>query len=125
MIRIVLLAVIRIAPPSTFSWVHLRRGMGQLRKHLFTESQLCRYSARDTVQIDEPFAVVGPDVPWGFIGLANVELPLAMLLYHFDWKLPNGLKHEDLDITERFGGTVRRKKDLCLIPIPYHPNTVS
>ncbi|KAM1100720.1 hypothetical protein ACFX15_006905 [Malus domestica] len=54
-------------------------------------------------------------------GLANVELPLALLLYHFDWKLPNGMSHEDLDMTELFGVTVRRKEDLRLIPIPYHP----
>ena len=50
-------------------------------------------------------------------GLINIELPLAMLLYHFDWKLPNGLKHEELDMTESFGVTVRRKDDLHLIPI--------
>ncbi|XP_031265070.1 premnaspirodiene oxygenase-like [Pistacia vera] len=54
-------------------------------------------------------------------GLANVELPLAMLLYHFDWKLPKGMKNDDFDMTECFGMTVRRKDDLCLIPIPYHP----
>ncbi|CAL9018108.1 unnamed protein product [Prunus brigantina] len=54
-------------------------------------------------------------------GLANVELPLAFLLYHFDWKLPNGKNHEDLDMTEAFGITVRRKEDMHLIPIPYHP----
>ncbi|PQM33656.1 cytochrome P450 71D11-like [Prunus yedoensis var. nudiflora] len=53
-------------------------------------------------------------------GLANVELPLAFLLYHFDWKLPNGKNHEDLDMTEAFCITVRRKEDLHLIPIPYH-----
>ncbi|KAL4618677.1 hypothetical protein ACB092_06G027800 [Castanea dentata] len=51
----------------------------------------------------------------------NVELPLAQLLYHFDWKLPTKTKHEDLDMTENFSATVRRKNDLYLIPIPYHP----
>ncbi|XVF77141.1 hypothetical protein PTKIN_Ptkin14bG0017100 [Pterospermum kingtungense] len=52
-------------------------------------------------------------------GLLSVELSLANLLYHFDWKLPNGLKFEDLDMNESFGVTVRRKNDLFLIPIPY------
>ncbi|CAK8538898.1 unnamed protein product [Lathyrus sativus] len=50
-------------------------------------------------------------------GLPNVELPLAQLLYHFDWKVPNEMKNEELDMTESFGITVRRKHDLCLIPI--------
>ncbi|CDP07875.1 unnamed protein product [Coffea canephora] len=36
-------------------------------------------------------------------GLANVELPLALLLYHFDWKLPSGLNSRDLDIKETVG----------------------
>ncbi|KAL5803901.1 hypothetical protein ACOSQ3_030701 [Xanthoceras sorbifolium] len=59
-----------------------------------------------------------PGMPFG---VASVELPLAMLLYHFDWKLPNEMKHEDLDMTESFGIIVRRKEDLYMIPIPYHP----
>ncbi|KAJ4700819.1 Cytochrome P450 [Melia azedarach] len=52
----------------------------------------------------------------------NVELPLAQLLYHFDWVLPNGIKQEDLDMTESFGITVRKMKDLLLIPIA-HPSS--
>lgn len=55
------------------------------------------------------------------MGVANVELPLAQLLFHFDWKLPNGGKLEDLDMSEGFGLAVRRKHDLELIPVPYHP----
>ncbi|KAK3198686.1 hypothetical protein Dsin_022101 [Dipteronia sinensis] len=54
-------------------------------------------------------------------GRANIELALAMLLYHFDWKLPDGMKHEDLDMTEKFGISIRRKDDLNIIPILYHP----
>lgn len=47
---------------------------------------------------------------------SNIMLPLAQLLYHFDWNLPNGMKLEELDMTECFGLTVRRKNDLYLIP---------
>ncbi|RYR45339.1 hypothetical protein Ahy_A07g031178 [Arachis hypogaea] len=50
----------------------------------------------------------------------NMELPLAQLLYYFDWKLPNGIKNEELDMSELFGITIRRKNDLCLIPIIHH-----
>ena len=53
-------------------------------------------------------------------GIINVELALAFLLYHFDWKLPNGIKHEDLDMAESFGATLKRKYVLKLIPITCH-----
>lgn len=55
-------------------------------------------------------------------GLINAELPLAYLLYHFDWKLPNEAKIEDLNMTETFGATVRREEDLYLIPTVYYPS---
>ncbi|WMV53477.1 hypothetical protein MTR67_046862 [Solanum verrucosum] len=52
-------------------------------------------------------------------GLANIYLPLAQLLYHFDWKLPTGMEPRDLDLTESDGITASRKNDLYLIATPY------
>ncbi|XVE50814.1 hypothetical protein DITRI_Ditri01bG0193600 [Diplodiscus trichospermus] len=65
-----------------------------------------------------PFGAGRRICPGISFGIPSVESPLANLLYHFDWKLPNGMKHEDLDLTESYGLTVRRKNDLFLIPIP-------
>nr|UXF47980.1 cytochrome P450 CYP71-1 [Daphne genkwa] len=55
------------------------------------------------------------------MGLTNVELGLANLLFNFDWKLPEGQRPEDLSLSENFGLSVGRKEDLYAIPIPYTP----
>ncbi|KAK2440971.1 cytochrome P450 71D11 [Trifolium repens] len=62
--------------------------------------------------------------PGSTFGLRNIELGLATLLYHFDWKLPTGVRSEELDMTDEFGVTMRRKDDLLLIPFSYHPLSV-
>ncbi|KAF3435247.1 hypothetical protein FNV43_RR22334 [Rhamnella rubrinervis] len=55
------------------------------------------------------------------LGAANVELVLSQLLYHFDWKLGNGNKPEELDMEESFGVSCRRKNYLDLIPTQVIP----
>ncbi|KAI5669459.1 hypothetical protein M9H77_19312 [Catharanthus roseus] len=53
-------------------------------------------------------------------GLANVDLVLALLLYHFNWKLPPGVN--DIDMTERVGLGATKKHSLVLIPTLYDPS---
>lgn len=71
-----------------------------------------------------PFGAGRRMCPGILFAMANMEYQLAMLLYHYDWKLPDGMKNEGLDMSETLGATVRRKADLYLIPTPYHPNPI-
>lgn len=65
-------------------------------------------------------------------GLTSNLFPLVLegecvLASHTVWlfsRLPNGMENEDLDMTEAFGASVRRKSNMYLIPIPYHPQCV-
>ncbi|KAL0320865.1 UNVERIFIED_CONTAM: cytochrome [Sesamum radiatum] len=68
-----------------------------------------------------PFGAGRRMCPGISFGLANVELPLAMLLYHFDWLLPEGMKPEKVDMTETFGVTARRSNPLYAIPVVKRP----
>lgn len=52
-------------------------------------------------------------------GIAGIMLPVALLLYHFNWELPNKMKPMDLDMTEHYGLAIGKKSDLCLIPTVY------
>ncbi|KAK7276930.1 hypothetical protein RIF29_18079 [Crotalaria pallida] len=67
-----------------------------------------------------PFGVGRRMCPGISFAIPNIELLLAKLLYHFDWKLPYGIKHEEFDMTEAFGITVKREHGLHLIPIIHH-----
>ncbi|MCD7459220.1 hypothetical protein HAX54_040349 [Datura stramonium] len=70
-----------------------------------------------------PFGAGRRICPGISFGLATLDLLSALLLYHFDWKLPIGMNHQDLDMTETFGLSVTRKLDLYAIPVVSKPLT--
>ena len=49
----------------------------------------------------------------------TIELALANLLYCFNWKLPDGIKEEDINMEEEagFSLTTNKKTALNLVPI--------
>ncbi|XP_022842965.1 cytochrome P450 71A8-like [Olea europaea var. sylvestris] len=62
-----------------------------------------------------PFGAGRRGCPGIGFAMATIEFALANLVQKFDWKLPNGEKGEDLDMTEYPGVTVRRKKPILAV----------
>ncbi|GKV14626.1 hypothetical protein SLEP1_g25469 [Rubroshorea leprosula] len=59
--------------------------------------------------------------PGILLGIITAELLLANLLYCFDWKIPDGMKEEDINMEEEVGAslTVGKKTPLLLVPVNY------
>uniref|UniRef100_A0ACD5TLK0 Uncharacterized protein n=1 Tax=Avena sativa TaxID=4498 RepID=A0ACD5TLK0_AVESA len=109
------------------SWPH---GTEEFRPERFEGSGDAAVDFRGTDFELLPFGAGRRMCPGMVFGLANVELPLASLLFHFDWEAPDNSDPAEFDMTEAFGITARRKANLLLrpslrVPVPRHGVVVS
>ncbi|MED6195677.1 hypothetical protein PIB30_040273 [Stylosanthes scabra] len=50
------------------------------------------------------------------LGLVTVKLVVSQFVHCFDWELPYGMSPNELDMSEKYGITVPRVKDLLAVP---------
>ena len=63
-----------------------------------------------------PFGSGRRGCPGIHLGLTTIKYVLAQLLHCFHWALPGGMLPNDLDMTEKFGLSMRRAKHLYAMP---------
>ncbi|XP_050256106.1 cytochrome P450 CYP736A12-like [Quercus robur] len=63
-----------------------------------------------------PFGSGRRGCPGMHLGLTTVKYVLAQLLHCFHWVLPSGMLPNDLDMSEKFGLSMRRAKHLSAMP---------
>ncbi|XP_038893468.1 cytochrome P450 71B26-like isoform X3 [Benincasa hispida] len=66
-----------------------------------------------------PFGAGRRICPGMNMAIITMELVLANMILCFNWKLPNGMKEEDVDMDEGIGLSASKKLPLRLVPIPY------
>ncbi|XP_024537726.1 cytochrome P450 71A1 [Selaginella moellendorffii] len=65
-----------------------------------------------------PFGAGRRGCPGMHLALTVVSVTLASLLYGFNWKMPDGMSFEHLDMSEGAGFTIPRALPLKLVPLP-------
>nr|XP_043637351.1 cytochrome P450 Tp4149-like [Erigeron canadensis] len=65
-----------------------------------------------------PFGAGRRSCPGTQFGAAVIELAIANIVQKFNFALPDGVKNEDLDMTDKYGITVHRKFPLQVIASP-------
>lgn len=64
-----------------------------------------------------PFGAGRRRCPGELLGTLLVEFAVAQLIHCFDWRLPDEMIGEELDMSEKFGGlTVARAEELVAVP---------
>ncbi|KAK9069907.1 hypothetical protein SSX86_010303 [Deinandra increscens subsp. villosa] len=65
-----------------------------------------------------PFGAGRRICPGVQLSVVIIELAIANIVYKFDFALANGVKHEDLDMSDKYGITVHRKIPLIVSATP-------
>ncbi|CAN0902700.1 (S)-N-methylcoclaurine 3'-hydroxylase isozyme 1 (Fragment) [Linum grandiflorum] len=65
-----------------------------------------------------PFSAGRRMCPGMPLAARQIPLLLANLVWNFDWCLPNGEQPSELDMEEKFGITLQKKRPLILVPRP-------
>uniref|UniRef100_A0A0D9VD38 Cytochrome P450 n=1 Tax=Leersia perrieri TaxID=77586 RepID=A0A0D9VD38_9ORYZ len=68
-----------------------------------------------------PFGAGRRICPGISMALANVQLVLAVLLFHFDFELPVGMSPKEMDMTEKSGISTELKAELLVMAVPRFP----
>ncbi|CAI9284106.1 unnamed protein product [Lactuca saligna] len=93
-----------------------RSGILEKPEELETERFLgSSYDYKGTEYEFIPFGSGRRGCPGMSIGATTMELILSNLLYAFDWKLPDGMKGEDVDTMTTPGLALHKKNALCLV----------
>ena len=69
-----------------------------------------------------PFGAGRRVCPGIMFGISSIELALAQLLYHFDWRLSGGRNPDELELSEVISATSRIKNNLILVATPFVPS---
>ena len=69
-----------------------------------------------------PFGAGRRGCPGQQMAMIVVEFAVAQLLHCFNWRLPDGMKEEKLDMSEKSQGiSVSRAQELMAVPTPRLP----
>lgn len=67
-----------------------------------------------------PFGGGRRSCPAANMATSIIEFTIANLFYSFDWKIPNGVNNDNLDMEQEGFPVIKRKVPLCLVPMKHN-----
>ena len=78
----------------------------------------------ENLEVDQcemvPFGGGRRSCPAANMATSIIEFTVASIFYSFDWKIPNEVNNENLDMEQEGFPVVKRKVPLCLVPMKHN-----